>query len=89
MWLKYGIFMNIFLKMLLRKLIYSESFKPLNIYMASTRLQVKNIYITSEMREYLENLMKPLVTNEKLEELLKSFQDEIVKRFEYKLSEKI
>ena len=57
--------------------------------MASTRLQVKNIYITSEMREYLENLMKPLVTNEKLEELLKSFQDEIVKRFEHKLSEKI
>ena len=57
--------------------------------MASTRLQVKNIYITSGMREYLENLMKPLVTNEKLEELLKSFQDEIVKRFEHKLSEKI
>ena len=43
--------------------------------------------ITSEMREYFENLMKPLVTNEKLEELLKSFQDEIVKRFEYKLKE--
>ena len=31
--------------------------------------------------------MKPHVTNEKLEELLKSFQDEIVKRFEHKLKE--
>ena len=39
------------------------------------------------MREYVENLMKPLVTNEKLEELLKSFQDEIVKRFEHKIKE--
>ena len=39
------------------------------------------------MREYFENLMKPLVTNEKLEELLKSFQNEKVKRFEHKLKE--
>ena len=38
------------------------------------------------MRKYFENLMKPLVTNEKLE-LLKSFQDEIVKRFDHKLKE--
>ena len=27
-----------------------------------------------EMRKYFENLMKPLVTNESLEELLSSFQ---------------
>ena len=40
------------------------------------------------MREYFENVIKPLVTNEKLEELLKSFQDDIVKRFEHKLEEK-
>ena len=46
----YDIFMNIFSKMLLQKLI-------------------KNI----------KKLMESLVTNEKLEELLKSFQDEIVK----------
>ena len=39
------------------------------------------------MREYFENLMKPLVTNEKLEELYKSFQHEIVKRSEHKLKE--
>ena len=43
--------------------------------------------ITSEVREYFENLMKPLVTNEKLEELLKSFQDEIAKRFKHKIKE--
>ena len=32
--------------------------------------------------------MKPLVIKEKLEELLKSFQDETLKRFEYKLTER-
>lgn len=39
----------------------------------------------NEMREYFEKLMKPSVTNEKLEELLISFQDEILKSFENKL----
>ena len=34
-----------------------------------------------------EDLMKPLVTNEKLEEPLKSFQDEIVNRLEHKIKE--
>ena len=52
--------------------------------MVSTRSQVKNMHITSKMCEYFDNLMKPLVKNEKLEELFKSFQDEIVKRFELK-----
>ena len=41
---------------------------------------------SSEVREYFENLMKPLVTNEKLEEL-KSFQDKIVEISEHKLKE--
>ena len=41
---------------------------------------------SSEVREYSENLMKPLVTNEKLEEL-KSFQDKIVEISEHKLKE--
>ena len=39
------------------------------------------------MQQYFEGLMKPLVTNEKLEELLKSFQDEIVNRLEHKIKE--
>ena len=53
----YDIFMNIFSKMLLQKLI-------------------KNI----------KKLMESLVTNEKLEELLKSFQDEIVKTLNINLT---
>ena len=44
-----------------------------------TRSQLKNMSITSEMREYFENLMKPLVTNETLEQL-KFFQDELMKK---------
>ena len=56
----YDIFMNIFSKMLLEKLI-------------------KNI----------KKLMESLVTNEKLEELLKSFQDEIVKTLNINLTSKI
>ena len=56
----YDIFMNIFSKMLLQKLI-------------------KNI----------KKLMESLVTNEKLEELLKSFQDEIVKTLNINLTSKI
>ena len=47
--------------------------------MVFTRSQLKNMSITSEMREYFENLMKPLVTNETLEQL-KSFQDELMKK---------
>ena len=43
--------------------------------------------ITSEMDEYIENLMKPHITNKKLQELLKTFQAEIVKRFEHNLKE--
>ena len=46
-----------------------------------THSQVKDMSITSEMRQFFENLMEPPVTNEKLEELLKYFQDERVKRF--------
>ena len=56
----YDIFMNIFSKMLLQKLI-------------------KNI----------KKLMESLVTNEKLEELLKSFQDEKVKTLNINLTSKI
>ena len=39
------------------------------------------------MREYFENLMKPLVTNETLEQQLKSFQDGLMKKIEDKLKE--
>ena len=55
--------------------------------MVFTRSQLKNMSITSEMREYFENLMKPLVTNETLEQQLKSFQDGLMKKIEDKLKE--
>ena len=38
--------------------------------------------ITSEMRDYFENFMKPLVTNETLEQQLQSFQDGVMKKIE-------
>ena len=43
--------------------------------------------VTSEMRDYLETLMKPLVTNETLERQLKSFQDGLMKKIEDKFKE--
>ena len=47
--------------------------------MVFTHSQLKDMSITSQMREYFENLMKPLVTNETLEQL-KFFQDELMKK---------
>ena len=35
--------------------------------------------IAAEVRAYVENLIKPLVTNESLEKLLGAFQEKIVK----------
>ena len=55
--------------------------------MVSTRSQSKGMSITSEMRDYFENLMKPLVTNDKLEQLLMSFQDGLMKKIEDKFNE--
>ena len=43
--------------------------------------------ITSEMREYFENLIKPLVTNETLEQQPKSFQDGLMKKFDDEFKE--
>ena len=50
--------------------------------MVFTRSQLKDMSITSQMREYFENLMKPLVTNETLEQQLKSFQYGLMKKIE-------
>ena len=43
--------------------------------------------ITSEMCDYFDNLMKTLVTNETLEQQLKSFQDGLMKKIEVKFKE--
>ena len=46
-----------------------------------------NMSITAEVREYFENLIKPLVTNQSLEELLCKFKEGIISKFEDKLKE--
>ena len=58
-----------------------------NMYMVFNRSQLKNMSITSEMRDYFENLMKPIVTNKTLEQQLKSFQDGLMKKIEDKFQE--
>ena len=47
------------------------------------------MFITTEMCEYFENLMKPLVTNETLEQQLKSFQDVLMKKLKIRLRHKM
>ena len=46
-----------------------------------------NMSITAEVREYFNNLIKPLVTNKSLEELLDKFKEGIISKFEDKLRE--
>ena len=46
-----------------------------------------NMSIITEVREYFENLIKPLVTNQSLEELLRKFKEGIISKFENKLRE--
>ena len=46
-----------------------------------------NMSITVEVREYFDNLIKPLVTNKSLEELLYKFKEGIISKFEDKLRE--
>lgn len=47
----------------------------------------KVMSITSEIRDYFENLIKPLVSNESLEELLSSFPEKIIRKFREKFNE--
>ena len=55
--------------------------------MISTRSQSKIMSITSELQDYFESLMEPLVTNEKLEQVFKSFKDGLMKKIEDKFKE--
>ena len=43
--------------------------------------------ITAEVHEYFDSLIKPLVTNKSLEELLDKFKEGIISKFEDKLRE--
>ena len=47
----------------------------------------KSKLIVVKLHDYLESLIKPLVTNESLEKLLRAFQKKIVKRFDKKINE--
>ena len=47
-----------------------------------------NMSVKAQMREYLENLIKPLVTNQSLEVLPCKFTERIISKFEDKLREK-
>ena len=55
--------------------------------MISTRSKSKIMSITSELQDYFESLMEPLVTNEKLEQVFKSFKDGLMKKIEDKFKE--
>ena len=55
--------------------------------MVFTRSQSKIMSITSDLPDYFESLMEPLVTNEKLEQVFKSFQDGLMKKIEDKFKE--
>ena len=55
--------------------------------MISTRSQSKIMSITSELQDYFESLMEPLVTNEKLGQVFKSFKDGLMKKIEDKFKE--
>ena len=57
------------------------------VIIARSRSSGVNMSITGEMREYFENLIKRLVTNQSLEELLCKFKEEIIPKFEDKLRE--
>ena len=46
-----------------------------------------NMSITAEVREYFDNLIKPLLTNKSLEELFYKFKEGIISKFEDKLRE--
>ena len=85
-WLKYGIF--IFSQKNQHGILLFLNFDLHDIYMVFTRIYMVSIMsITSELRDYFESLMEPLVTNEKLEQVLKSFQDGLMKKTENKFKE--
>ena len=56
------------------------------VIITRSKSSVSNISITAEVREYFNNLIRPLVTNKSLEELYK-FKEEIISKFEDKLRE--
>ena len=52
--------------------------------MVATRSSAKitNMFVSQEIREYFSELVKPLVTNEILEDIIKKLKEEIISKFE-------
>ena len=55
------------------------------VIVTRSKSSVLNMSITAEVHEYFDDLIKPLVTNKSLEELLYKFKEEIILKFEDKL----
>ena len=57
--------------------------------MAITRSSAKNtnMSVSQEIREYFSELVKPLATNEILEDIFKQLKEEIISKFEEKFDE--
>ena len=53
----------------------------------TTAKEEKLTTVTEELKCYFEKLIEPLVTNNSLEELFNNLKDEIIKKFDEKISE--
>ena len=76
--------------------VYSGRFTNLHAFhMVNTRSnntkakEDKMTTATDELKCYFEKLIEPLVTNNSLEELFNKLKDEIMKKFDEKISEQI
>ena len=49
--------------------------------------KITNMSVSQEIREYFSELVKPLTTNEALEDMFKKFKEEIISKFEQKFDE--
>ena len=58
-------------------------------YMVVTRSSAKitNMSVSQEIREYFSQLVKPLATNEVLEDMFKKLKEEIISKFQEKCDE--
>ena len=51
--------------------------------------KTENMAISEEIRNYFSDLIKPLATNQSLEEIFSKFKEEIVSKFEEKLEQQM
>ena len=49
--------------------------------------KITNMSVSQEIREYFSELVKPLATNEILEDMFKKLKEEIISKFEEKFDE--